>query len=72
MAYYKLGDFLEAENYFKEAITLKPDYANAYNNLSILYFKMKKYDLSITYCDRARQLGFIDPALFKALEAHRN
>lgn len=70
-AYYNLGEYPKAVDSFKKAIEINPDYAKAYNNLAIVYFKRKEYALAIRYCDKARELGFIDPALSQALKAYR-
>jgi tetratricopeptide (TPR) repeat protein len=40
------GTFPEAEQYFKKAIELKPDYTNHHLELGRTYLAMKKYDLA--------------------------
>lgn len=38
------GDYKEALKHYSEAVKLQPDYAPAYNGLSMLYYRMKNYD----------------------------
>lgn len=42
--YYSKGDFLSAASLFKQAINLKPDYANARYNLAHAFIKLKSYE----------------------------
>ena len=77
-AYYNLGVVCEATEKkekaiasYKKAIEIKPDFAKAYNNLSIIYFHKKRYKLAIEYCDRAKDLGFSNPAHLEALKPYR-
>ncbi|MBN3038157.1 MAG: tetratricopeptide repeat protein [Candidatus Omnitrophica bacterium] len=70
-AYGGAGRDDKAIEAFKKAIELKPDYAGAYNNLSLTYFKLKKYPLAVQYCDKAKELGFVNPRLLKLLESYR-
>ncbi|MBD3203207.1 tetratricopeptide repeat protein [Candidatus Woesearchaeota archaeon] len=39
----------EAENYFKKALEIKPDYATARKNLALLYNKAKDYSKSVKH-----------------------
>jgi len=39
-----IGKFEESKSIYEKAIQFKPNYAEAYNNLGILYKKMKKYN----------------------------
>jgi len=51
-----LENYNEAiENYYK-AIKLKPDYAEAYNNLGIVYLKIKEFEKSKHNLDQATKL----------------
>jgi len=45
--FYNQEQYKDAEIYFKKAIELKPDYAEAYANLGALYAKFKEYDKAI-------------------------
>lgn len=38
------GDFKEAAMHYGEAVRLQPDYAPAYNGLSMLYYRLKQFD----------------------------
>lgn len=61
----------EALALYKKTIEINPNYAKAYNNLSAIYFEQKQYKLAIEYCDKARELGFSNPALLEALKPYR-
>lgn len=41
--YYAQADYPTAENYFRQAINLKPDYANAYYNFAQVAIKLEDY-----------------------------
>ena len=43
----------QAERFFQEAIKLDSCFADALNNLGTLYYSEKKYDLAISFYDRA-------------------
>jgi tetratricopeptide (TPR) repeat protein len=51
------GDFLkrveEAIQYYTEAIRLKPDYSDAYNNLGVLYARQERWDEAIAMFHKA-------------------
>ncbi|MFC1657926.1 tetratricopeptide repeat protein [Candidatus Omnitrophota bacterium] len=77
-AYYNLGVVFEAIGQkqeaiaaYKKAIEINPDYARAYHNLSAIYFYQKQYKLAIEYCDRAIELGFVNPVLMETLKPYR-
>lgn len=71
LTYYAINKNEEAIALFKKAIEINPNYAVAYNNLSAVYFHNKQYKLAIEYCDRARELGFANPAFLEALKPYR-
>jgi len=71
VAYCKTGKNEEAIALYKKAIQINPDYAEPYNNLSIFYFYQRQYKLAIEYCDRANELGFVNPALLDVLKPYR-
>ena len=50
------GDLLEAQNLFKRAITLDPEYAEAHLNLAIAYGKIGNLELAYQHFDKAIQL----------------
>lgn len=50
------GNLALAEFEIKTAISLSPDYGEAYNNLGIIYKERKQYDQAITYFEKAASL----------------
>ena len=56
-SYLELKNFGRAQEYFKRAIQLKPDYALAHLNLGILAQTDRNWDLAITHLQRVAQLG---------------
>lgn len=60
---------------YKKAIELDPDYAAAHNNLAVLYYEKKQYDLAIHHFNRVIELGFghrIDPGFLEILNPTGN
>jgi Tfp pilus assembly protein PilF len=56
----------------KKAVKTDPGHTLSHNNLAILYFCKKQYDLTVRHCDRAIELGHkVDPRFLKDLEPHR-
>lgn len=53
MAYRDLGKYREAEQHFKKALTLKPDFPDAWNNLATLYLLTKQWDKAIRCTQKA-------------------
>ncbi|HIA50955.1 MAG TPA: tetratricopeptide repeat protein [Candidatus Melainabacteria bacterium] len=47
------GDFKEALKHYGEAVRLQPDYAPAYNGLSMLYYRLKQYDKAYDEAQKA-------------------
>ena len=50
------GRVEEAIDNYKKAISLKPDYVQAYNNLGVLYKDNKKYENAIKMFTKAREI----------------
>jgi tetratricopeptide (TPR) repeat protein len=48
-----LGENQKAFEYFKAALTLKPRFPDAQNNLCGLYLVVREWDLAIEYCQKA-------------------
>ena len=51
--FLKNNDFDKARNYFQKAITINPDYPNAYHNLGLVYFKQTNYNMAVQYFKEA-------------------
>ena len=54
--FYNTLQYKDAEQYFKKAIELDPDYAEAYANLGALYAKFKDYNKAIALYQKSIQL----------------
>ncbi len=62
IAYMGKEIFDLAENHFKRAVALKPDYIQAQNNLGAAYLKQKKYDQAIElYRQFSKNLLYMTP-----------
>ncbi len=44
--YQTLGDYKTAEKYYLRTVELDPNFFTAYNNLSVIYEELEKYDLA--------------------------
>lgn len=47
------GDYKEAAKHYGESVRLMPDYAPAYNGLSMLYYRLKQYDRAYEEAQKA-------------------
>jgi len=47
--FLKSNNFDKARNYFQKAITINPDYPNAFHNLGLVYFKQTNYNMAVKY-----------------------
>lgn len=70
--FLKMKNFQEAHKQYLEAVRVDPKHANALNNLSTLYYMVKKYDKAKEYLEKAEATGFTvnekyKSALMKAL-----
>ncbi|MFZ2664483.1 MAG: tetratricopeptide repeat protein, partial [Patescibacteria group bacterium] len=54
--YFAKGDFLSAANQFRQATSLKQDYANAHYNFALALVKLKEYDQAKKEFDIAKLL----------------
>jgi tetratricopeptide (TPR) repeat protein len=68
LCYYKLARYPEAERSYLEAIKLRPDYATAMGNLSLVYAKQDRLDLAISYAEKVLKLQPGDPSVSRHLE----
>lgn len=57
IAYHQLLDLESARKYYERAIKMKPDYAEAVNNLGTIYYARKSYRRSITQYKKALRLN---------------
>jgi tetratricopeptide (TPR) repeat protein len=70
--YVLMGRYKDAVGLFTEILTIRPDFALAYNNLAVAYYYLKQYDLAVDNCDKALTLGYqVQPEFIKLLKAHR-
>ena len=69
--YGKMGRKQEALSAYKKAIEINPDFVQAYLNLSVAYLHDRQYKLAIEYCDKAKELGFVDSGLVELLNSYR-
>ena len=71
IAYNASGKTEEAISSFRKAIEINPNHVKAHYNLSVAYFNEKQYKLAIKYCDKAKDLGFVNPDFLEALKPYR-
>lgn len=57
IAYHQLLQLDSARKYYDQAVKLKPDYAEAINNLGTVYYARKNYRRAIVYYRRALRLS---------------
>lgn len=62
--YYSLANFEEASKLFEQAVSLKPDWANAFYNLAWASYQKKDYPKAVNAMENALKL--IDPVKNKA------
>ncbi len=65
--FFKLKKFQEAHKQYLETIKIDPRHGNALNNLSNLYFMVKKYDKAKEFMDRAEANGVTVSEKFKSV-----
>lgn len=53
LQYYHAGRFSECVVLCQKAIELRPDYADAYNNMCSAYNELKQYELAVKACEKA-------------------
>ncbi|WP_075344591.1 tetratricopeptide repeat protein [Tenacibaculum agarivorans] len=56
LLYYKRGMFSECIKACEKALAIKPDYAEAYNNICSAYSSMKQYSEAMKACEKALAL----------------
>jgi tetratricopeptide (TPR) repeat protein len=57
IAYHQLGELDNAKKFYDRAVKLKPDYAEAINNVGTIYYAQKSYRRAITQYRKALQLA---------------
>jgi tetratricopeptide (TPR) repeat protein len=66
------GDYKDALELFEAILKAKPDFALGYNNLCVVYFYLKRYDLAINNYDKAIALGYpVAPELINLLKPYK-
>jgi len=60
-AYAQKKDYAQAEENYKKALEVKPDYAEAYNGLANIYNAQRKFDLAAEASAKASQLSAAAP-----------
>ena len=56
-AYFRKGMLKEASEQFHRAIALDPNHGDAHNNLAVIYYLTKQYDLAWKHLRLAQKLG---------------
>ena len=71
-AYDKKGLWDKAITAYNKALAYNPKYAEACNNLAVIYcYRKKDFELAVTYCRRALELGYkVHPVLLEALKPY--
>ena len=55
---YKTGQTQLAEKHYREATTLRPEYADAYYNLGLLYYELEEYEQAQKAAIKAYRFGY--------------
>ncbi|MQY57733.1 tetratricopeptide repeat protein [bacterium] len=55
--YFKRNLLSESASHYRKVIEISPGVAQAYNNLAVISFYQKKYDLAFEYLKKAEDLG---------------
>lgn len=56
LTFYRAGNYENCIRAAEKALELKPDFADAYNNIGSAYIMLKEYDKGIEACEKALQL----------------
>ncbi len=56
LMYYNAGNYRGCINTAEKALKLKPDYAEAYNNIGTSYNQLRQFDSAVIACEKAVQL----------------
>lgn len=67
-AYFRSGKLGDAEREYKATIEADRKSGEAHNNLAVVYFETRRYDLAATTLEAAKKAGFkVNPELKKAI-----
>lgn len=69
--YHMNNKYPKAEEQYKKAIALNPEYAEAYYNYGLLLYETKKYDDAVINAKKAYALGYQLPGLKNMLEKEK-
>jgi tetratricopeptide (TPR) repeat protein len=67
IAYHQLGDLDNAKKFYERAAKLKPDYAEAINNVGTIYYAQKSYRRAISQYRKALRLTPKSPSMLSNL-----
>ena len=56
---------------YNKALAIKPNYANAHNNLATIHYLKGNYQLAILHCDKALERGVTNTGLLEWLKPYR-
>ena len=65
--YFKLGDYINAEEMFRKALQINPLSTEAYSNITFTLFKSKKFEQGIEAGKEAEELGIENTNLLNNL-----
>ena len=57
LTYDNQGNYTKASKLYDKAIELDPDFASAYNNRAIIYYRKEEYDKAWNDVNKAHSLG---------------
>lgn len=69
--FYKQGKYDEALRYYDKAITIKPDYADAWNSKGLSLFILGKHEEAIKCYDKAIEIDPYDPDKWYTRAKHK-
>ncbi len=73
VAYTKVYDFIKALEYYKKAVSIKPELYNAYINIGSIYSLQKDYNKAVKYYKKAIEYNKNDiQTLFRLLLKYKD
>jgi protein O-GlcNAc transferase len=71
-AYFRLGQYVDAEREYKAAVAVTPSFGEAHSNLAALYLVTERYDLAEAEVKSAEKSGFkVNPGLKSEIEKRK-